>query len=182
MPARLAGDAMTASPNHAAGEPADTALPFDPAWTSVALIWLEKRVEHWIRFGAVAGEQIIDRRRRVVAFAPGAVFAFVRWASSGYGTIVSRLDILRAVESSAPCVAIPSVTPGGESLLRLDTWSRVSPALEAIDAVQQLGIDPADACPDHWRHVMNRIAGGEPPRAYAADRHRAWLLRRRIAA
>jgi hypothetical protein len=29
---------------------------------------------------------------------------------------------------------------------------------------------------------MNRLAAGEPPRAYTRERHRAWLLRRRIDA
>ena len=54
--------------------------------------------------------------------------------------------------------------------------------LQEIDAVEQLGIDPADACPDHWRHVHNRLASGDAPRPYTRERHRAWLLRRRIEA
>ena len=49
------------------------------ALTLVELIWLEKRIEHWIRFGRVVEERILDRHRRVVCFAPGSVFAFVRW-------------------------------------------------------------------------------------------------------
>ena len=65
--------------------------------THVELLWLEKRIENWIRFGRVAAEQILDRRRRVVSFAPGSIFAFVRWTSSDYGTVVSKIDILRAV-------------------------------------------------------------------------------------
>ena len=46
--------------------------------THVELTWLEKRIEHWIRFGRIAEERIFDRRRRIVSFAPGSVFAFVR--------------------------------------------------------------------------------------------------------
>ena len=57
--------------------------------TRVELLWLEGRIERWIRFGQIAEETILDRRRRVVAFAAGEVFAFVRWASNGYGTVVS---------------------------------------------------------------------------------------------
>ncbi len=34
--------------------------------------------------------------------------------------------------------------------------------------------------PDHWRHVHNRLAAGEEPRAYTADHHRAWLKRRSV--
>jgi Protein of unknown function (DUF2840) len=48
--------------------------------TRVELTWLEKRIEHWIRFGRIAEVTIVDRRRRVVSFARGAVFAFVRCA------------------------------------------------------------------------------------------------------
>ena len=64
--------------------------------TYVELIWIEKRLQRWIRFGRVVSEQIIDRHRSVVAFAPGDVFAFVRWASNDFATVVSRIDILRA--------------------------------------------------------------------------------------
>ena len=37
--------------------------------THVELIWLEKRIEHWIRFGRDVAEQIFDRRRRILSFA-----------------------------------------------------------------------------------------------------------------
>src|SRR6266852_5194775 len=59
--------------------------------TYVDLIWIEKRVQRWIRFGRVASEEIVDRRRSTVAFAPGDVFGFVRWASNDFGTVVSRI-------------------------------------------------------------------------------------------
>jgi hypothetical protein len=70
--------------------------------TMVELTWIEKRIERWIRFGKIVEDQILDRRRRMVGFAPGSVFAFVRWASNDYGTIVSRIDILRAFVASEP--------------------------------------------------------------------------------
>ena len=88
--------------------------------TYVDLIWIEKRVQRWIRFGRVASEQIIDRHRNVVAFAPGDVFAFVRWASNDFGTVVSRIDILRAVRPGEDCSTVGFVRPGGESLLRVN--------------------------------------------------------------
>lgn len=72
-------------------------LPSDDGMTRVELTWIEKRIEHWIRFGRVAVDEIVDRRRRIVRFRPGAVFAFVRWAANDYGTVSSRIDIVRAV-------------------------------------------------------------------------------------
>src|SRR5262249_50340431 len=117
--------------------------------TYVDLIWIEKRVQRWIRFGRVASEQIIDRHRSVVAFAPGDVFAFVRWASNDFGTVVSRIDILRAVREG--CSTVGFVRPGGESPLRVSGWPKVERVLQAIDAIEALGVDPADVAPDHWR-------------------------------
>jgi hypothetical protein len=59
------------------------------------------------------------------AFAPGSIFAFVRWASSDYGT--SRIGILRAVEPDERCPTIPYMRPGGAILLPLSGWPKVTP-------------------------------------------------------
>ena len=149
--------------------------------TQVELLWLESRIENRIRFGRVAEERILDRRRRVLSFAPGSIFAFVRWMSNDFGTVVSRIDILRAVATGQRCSTVPYVKPGGESLLRLSGWPKVERVLQLIDAVEALGIDPADAAPDYWHHVHNRLSVNETPRAYTKSRHQAWLHRRRVA-
>jgi Protein of unknown function (DUF2840) len=146
--------------------------------THVELLWIEGTIERWIRFGRIDQERILDRYRRVVSFDPGSVFAYVRWASNDYGTLISRIDILRACGPGEPLSTVLGVTPGGEILLRITGWARVQSVLTAIDAVQALGIAPEDVCPDHWQHVHNRISAGLTPRPYARERHRAWLLRR----
>ena len=69
--------------------------------TLVELTWREKRIEHRIRFGHIVDEQRLDRHRRIVSFVPGSIFAFVRWAANEYGTIISRIDILRMAEGAA---------------------------------------------------------------------------------
>jgi len=146
----------------------------------VELTWIEKKTEHWLRFGRRAEEKILDRRRSISSFKPGSIFAFVRWASNDYGTVVSRMDIVRAVEPGACFQTLPFVRPGGEILLRVDNWPKVERVLQAIDAVEALGIDPADAAPEHWRHLHNRLAAGHEPRSYTRDQHAAWLKRRRV--
>jgi hypothetical protein len=55
--------------------------------TDVMLIFYEGRIEHWLRFGTQDRERILDRRRRVIAFAPGEIFALVRWEANDYGTV-----------------------------------------------------------------------------------------------
>jgi hypothetical protein len=156
--------------------------PASDTLTHVELIWFEKRIEQWIRFGRDVAEQILDRRRRILSFAPGSMFAYVRWAANDFGTVVSRIDILRAVVPGEAFSTVPFVRPGGEIYLRQSGWPKVERVLQAIDAVEQIGIDAADACPDHWRHVHNRLAAGEAPRPYSGDRHHAWLQRRGIEA
>ena len=148
--------------------------------TRVELTWIEKKVEHWIRFGRDADEQILDRRRRVVGFRPNNVFAFVRWAANDYGTVISRIDIVRAIVPGEHYQTLPFVRPGGEILLKIEGWPKVEQVLRHIDAVEALGIDAGDVAPDHWRHVGNRIGVGHQPRAYSAERHQAWLKRREI--
>ncbi|WP_332116669.1 DUF2840 domain-containing protein [Azorhizobium caulinodans] len=149
-----------------------------PRLTRVELIWLEGRIEHWIRFGRDCGETILDRRRRALSFAPGSVFAFVRWASNDFGTIISRIDIVRAVAHGEAHQTLPFVRPGGDILLRLNGWPKVERVLKAIDAVEAIHLDPADVAPDYWRHLHNRLLAGYEPRPYSRDQHRAWLLRR----
>ena len=149
--------------------------------THVELVWLRKRIENWIRFGRTAEEHVVDRQWRIVSFTQGSIFAFVRWAANDYGTVISRIDILRAVSPGERYSTVPHVQPGGESLLRLAGWPKVEKVLQAIDTVEALGIDPADAAPDHWRHVHNRLSVGERPRPYTRSRHQAWLHRRKMA-
>jgi Protein of unknown function (DUF2840) len=149
--------------------------------THVELLWLEKRIENWIRFGHAAEEQILDKRRRILSFKPDSIFGFVRWTSNDFGTVTSRVDILRAVAPGQPCATVPYVLPGGDILLRLSGWPKVERLLQIIDGIEALGIDPVDAAPDYWHHVQNRMSVNEAPRPYTRSRHRAWLHRRRIA-
>src|SRR6476661_9685989 len=83
--------------------------------TTVEILWLEKRIENRVRFGRSVSEKLLDRNRRLLSFAPGSIFAFVRWTSNDFGTVLSRIDILRAVAPGQRCSStVPYVTPGGE--------------------------------------------------------------------
>ena len=148
--------------------------------TTVELLWLEKRIENRVRFGRSVSEKVLDQNRRVLSFAPGSIFAFVRWTSNDFGTVLSSIDILRAAIPGQGYSTVPWIAPGGESLLRLSGWPKVERVLQLIDTVEALDIDPADAAPDYWHHVHNRLSVNETPRSYTRSRHQVWLQRRRV--
>ena len=137
------------------GGPLPSANPTDDL-TRVELTWVEKKIEYWIRFGREAGELILDRRRRVISFRPNSTFAFARWAANDFGTVISRIDIVRAIEPGEPYQTLPFVRPGGEILLKIEGWPKVEEVLLHIDAVEAAGIQSHEVAPDHWRHGANR--------------------------
>lgn len=162
--------------------PADVRAAYKaaPHLTHVELTWREGRIEHWLRFGRPVVDQRIDHCRRIASFEPGAVFAFVRWASNAYGTVVSRIDIVRVVGAGEAYQTLPFVRRGGDILLKLEGWPGVEKVLQSIDAIEAIGIAPAEVAPDHWRHVHNRLTAGAQPGDYSPAQHEAWLKRRRI--
>lgn len=151
-----------------------------PPLTHVTLTWQAGIREDWLRFGKPVAERIINRRTRIESYAPGQVFALVRWAGNDYGTRRSGLDIVRAVGHGEAFSTLPLVDPGGEILLSARGWPKVRRAFELIDAIEQTGFDPCDIAPDHWRHIHNRLGVGMSPRPYDDRRHAAWLQRRRL--
>ncbi|TWB23452.1 uncharacterized protein DUF2840 [Nitrospirillum amazonense] len=148
--------------------------------TSVELVFHRDWIERWLRFGHPVADQVLDRRRRLLFFAPGAVFGYVRWEGNVHGTVLSRIDILRACAAGEGRVTVPGITPGGDSLLRLSGWPRVKRTLELIDMLEADGFDPAAVAPDYWRHAHNRLACGQAPRRYGRDQHAAWCRRRGV--
>jgi Protein of unknown function (DUF2840) len=150
------------------------------ALTGIELTWQAKRIEQWICFGRSVDHVRLDEFRRRVSLVPDTVLAFVRWAANDYGTILSRIDIFRAVHRGQCYSTLSGVRPGGEILLSINGWPKVERVLQAIDRIRALRLDPATVAPEHWRHVHNRLTVGEAPRTYTLAQHRAWIARRRI--
>ncbi len=159
--------------------PAPDAPP--PQTTLVRLTWQQGQIEHWIRFGRPVYEYRKDAYHRTVGFASGSIFAFVRWASNGYGTVVSRIDILRAPRYGEAVQSVPFVVPGGQILLKCTGWPKVERVLQKIDTIEGLLIAPEDVAPDYWQHVHNRLMVGQVPRDYSRAQHLAWRKRQRSA-
>ncbi len=152
----------------------------DPTLTHVTLVWRGGVQEDWLRFGKPVAERILNRRTRIESYAPGQVFALVRWASNDYGTVRSTLTIAQAVNTCEPFTTLPQVDPGAQILLSVRSWPKVRQVFALIDAIEDVGIDPCDVAPDHWHHVHNRLAAGMQARSYSPARHRDWLRRRKL--
>ena len=160
---------------------ARSSLPDAPRdLTDVDCIWIKGIQENWTRFGNPVSDRILDRKRRVLSFEPNSVFAFIRWQSNDYGTVHSSIVIVRAVCSGLAYSTTTHIHPGGEILLHLKGWSKVSQVLELIDKVEALDINCADVAPDYWRHVHSRISAREAPREYTIARHKAYLGRKAL--
>lgn len=151
-----------------------------PELTHVSLTWIAGKREEWLRFGAPVRDRIVSRKTRIASFRSGAIFALVRWAANDFGTIASHIDVVRAVGRHEACTTLPCIDPGGELLLHVAGWPKVSQVLRAIDTVEAIGIDACHADPDHWRQIHHRIAAGLTPSEYSSCRHRAWLKRQAV--
>lgn len=149
--------------------------------THVTLVWHKGRREDWLKFGKPVANRIIDRRCRQESYCPGQIFALVCWAANDYGTTHSSLYIVRAAQAGDQIIPVPQVDPGGDLLLSVHGWTKVTSVFRLIDAIEASGIDPCEVAPDHWRHVHNRIAARETPRGYSPPRHRAWLQRKKLS-
>jgi len=148
--------------------------------TEFTLIHQPGQIEHWVRFGHHISERIVDRRRRLLLFRPDQMVAFVRWASNAFGTIESRIDIVRTVPPKAASTTLPFVRPGAELFLSLRSWPKVEAMLKLIDAAEATAGDAASVCPAYWRHVEQLLSCGMQPGPYTMARHRAWQLRREL--
>ena len=149
--------------------------------THVELLWHEKRIENRIRFGRSVEEKSSTATGASCHSQPAASSL----SFAGYRTILERpfpasTSCGRWQPADAARLSLMS-NPAARILLRLSGWPKVERVLQLIDAVEALGIDPADAAPDYWHHVHNRLSVNEIPRAYTKSRHQAWLHRRKVA-
>ncbi|MDY1242004.1 DUF2840 domain-containing protein [Pseudomonas aeruginosa] len=146
--------------------------------TRVSLAYVEQRIDLYLRFGEPARTVRLDRWRRVAVFLPGAVFCRIRWQANDYGTIRWQLMVMQACTPLDAAQRIPGVLPGACLLLHAEGEPAVRAVLAQLDAIEALGIAPADVSPAYWRTLGNRLAARLPLPAYTAERHAAWLAGR----
>jgi hypothetical protein len=146
--------------------------------TSVSLAYVERRIDLYLRFGEPSRIVRLDQWRRVAVFLSGAVFCRIRWQANDYGTIRWELMVMQACTSLDAAQRIPGVLPGARLLLHAEGEPAVRSVFVQLDAIEALGIAPADVSPAYWRTLGNRLAARLPLPEYTAERHGAWLAGR----
>jgi chromosome partitioning protein len=150
---------VTARGPSARGGPMPSALSRDDM-THVELTWIEKKIETGSGSAARAHEQMLDRRRRM-SFLPAQQRLRLRpLGGNDFGTIISRIDIVRAVEpASLPDAALRAA--GRRHPAQDRGLAEGRGVLRHVDAIEAIGIDADAVSPDHWRHVHNRMAAAQ---------------------
>src|SRR3569623_1370690 len=143
--------------------------------TRVALAFVERRINLYLRFGHPARELRLDHWRRSALFLPAALFCRVRWESNDYGTPRWQLMVLQACMPHATVQRIAGIQPGARLLLCAEGERQGQSVLPQIDAIEALGSDPAAVSPAFWRTLGNRLSARLPLPAYTVERHAAYL-------
>ncbi|MGV7191289.1 DUF2840 domain-containing protein [Xanthomonas axonopodis] len=174
---------MTASASPAAGTAtaalaAPAGQPASAPLTRVALAYIDRRFDLYLRFGEPARIIRLDRWRRCAVFLPGAMLCRIRWQANDYGTIRWQLMVMQAATPLDAVQRIPGVQPGARLLLHAEGDASVRAVLERIDGIEALGIAPAVTAPAYWRTLANRLAARSPLPEYSIERHAAWLAGR----
>ncbi|WP_442593367.1 DUF2840 domain-containing protein [Parapusillimonas sp. JC17] len=145
------------------------------------LLWrFAGRSHTWLRFGEPLSVIRLDAQRRIAVFGPGAVCCRVQWVANAYGPIFWQLMVLQADDGSHDIQTVRGVAPGARILLRVRGEPRVQAALRVMDEIVAGGIPLAHVSTDYWRTLDNRLAARLPLLEYTAERHAAYLARRKM--
>jgi hypothetical protein len=166
---------QTASEKRFTSPPLHSSIRRDTPLTRVALVFVEHRINLYLRFGHPVRELRLDRWRRSALFTPAAVFCRVRWESNDYGTTRWQLGVLQACRPNEAMQHIAGIQPGARILLDAEGERPVQSVLPQIDAIEALGIDLATVSPAYWRTLGNRLSARLPLPAYTVERHAAYL-------
>ncbi len=151
--------------------------------TRVALAYVDRRINLYLRFGNPARTIQLDRWRRSAVFLPASVFCRIRWESNDYGTTRWQLMVMQACTPLDAVQRIPGIQPGARILLHAEGERQVQAVLSLMDAIETLGIDPidpSDISPAYWRTLGNRLSARLVLPQYTAERHAAWLAGREL--
>ena len=148
-----------------------------PVPMQVSLVFVDQRVNVWLRFGKPVRETVLNRWRRLAVFEPGAVCCRVKWIANDYGTALWQLIVLRAPIPFEDAQRVAGVVPSARILLRADGELQVKTVLAVIDSIEASGINPSAVAVTYWRTIGNRLAARQPLPEYTPERHAAHIAR-----
>lgn len=148
--------------------------------TRVALAYVNRRINLYLRFGNPARTFQLDRWRRSAVFLPASIFCRIRWESNDYGTTRWQLMVMQACTQLDAVQRIPGIQPGARILLHAEGERQVQAVLTLIDTIEALGIAPIDVSTAYWRTLGNRLSACLALPQYTAERHAAWLAGRAL--
>lgn len=154
----------------------DDGLPL----TRVSLLYIERRINLYLRFGCPLRVHQVDRWRRCAVFSPAQLFCRIRWESNDYGTRRWQLMVLQSGQPDEGMQRVRGIRPGAHLLLNAEGERAVRAVLARIDAIEAQAIAPSDVSLAYWRLLHNRLAARQPLPDYDADRHAAWLAGRAL--
>ena len=160
--------------------PACTAPDEGAPLTRISLLYIEQRINLYLRFGCPLRDYQVDRWRRCAVFPPARVFCRIRWETNDYGTTRWQLMVLQSGRPEESMQRVRGVRPGAHILFNAEGERQVRGTLEQVDAIEAQRIDPADVSPAYWRLLHNRLAARQPLPTYDAERHAAWLVGRAL--
>jgi hypothetical protein len=155
--------------------PVLSSVTHDTPLTRVSLVFVEQRINLYLRFGNPVRELRLDRWRRCATFLPAEMFCRVRWESNDYGTTRWQLMVLQTCTPLDAVQRIAGIQPGARLLLCAEGERQVQLVLPQIDAIEALGVDPAATSPAYWRTLGNRLSAHMPLPVYTTERHAAYL-------
>ena len=141
--------------------------------TVVELVFFPEFRNDRLRFGAPQDRVLLDRRRALAVFRPGALFGYLRWTANEFGTQIGSMLVGRTARPGAPITRLQGVRPGAEILLQLSGAARVKRILKHLDALETSGFALQEISPAYYRHLHNRILTGIEFRPYSIGQHRA---------
>ena len=150
------------------------------ALTRVSLLFIEQRMNVYLRFGRPHSVQRIDPLRSRVYFEPGAVFGRVWWEANAYGTTRWELMVLQAGTPKQSIQRVVGIAPGAIVLLHVGGPKKVPLTLQLIDAIESQKIRCTDVAWSYWRTAHNRLAGRTKAPVYTSEQHAAHLLARTL--
>ena len=97
------------------------------------------------------------------------------FVANDYGTTHWQLMVLQSGTPLDAVERIGGILPGACLLLCAEGERQVQNALQRIDAIEVLGIDPAATSPAYWHMLGNRLSAHLQLPAYTVERHAAYL-------